>query len=204
MNAIASGGFLPKAVRGTKTEGLMAGWDWYATFAALAGEDPTDHKAAAARLPPIDSFNLWPLLSGQNKTSPRSELAIGEAVGTMKTGFGPTLVGGLISGQYKVLLGQIDQAGWPGPVYPTTPRRDIDGTVHCGDTVEEGCMYNIMEDPGEHKNIAASYPEQFKSMMARIAQIKKTTFSPNRGKQTDLACHYAEKRGGFWGPFIDV
>merc|ERR1712070_1370464 len=78
VNAFATGGFLPKAVRGTKQEGLMTGWDWYATYAALAGVDPTDHKATAAKLPPIDSYDLWPLLSGAAHTSPRTELAIGD------------------------------------------------------------------------------------------------------------------------------
>merc|ERR1740121_1141039 len=75
VNALASGGFLPPKVRGTKQEGLMAGWDWYATYAGLAGVDPTDYKARAAGLPAHDSHNLWPLLSGQNATSPRVELA---------------------------------------------------------------------------------------------------------------------------------
>ena len=36
----------------------MAGWDWYATYAGLAGVDPTDHRAEAAGLPPIDSHDL--------------------------------------------------------------------------------------------------------------------------------------------------
>jgi hypothetical protein len=31
----------------------------YATYAHLAGVDPTDHMAAAAGLPPIDSLNMW-------------------------------------------------------------------------------------------------------------------------------------------------
>ena len=65
-------------VRGTKQTGLMAGWDWYATYCSLAGVDPTDHKAKAAGLPPIDSHNLWPVLSGQAAASPRTELAIGD------------------------------------------------------------------------------------------------------------------------------
>lgn len=60
-NAFASGGLLPPKVRGTKQTGLMAGWDWYATYCFLAGVDPTDHKAQAAGLPPIDSHNLWPV-----------------------------------------------------------------------------------------------------------------------------------------------
>merc|ERR1719506_2232304 len=45
VNAFATGGLLPKSVRGTKQEGLMTGWDWYATFAALAGVDAKDEKA---------------------------------------------------------------------------------------------------------------------------------------------------------------
>lgn len=40
-------------------QGLIAAWDWYGTFAALAGVDPTDHRAAQANLPPVDSHNVW-------------------------------------------------------------------------------------------------------------------------------------------------
>ena len=65
MNAWAAGGLIPSAMRGTKLSGLAAVWDSYATFAALAGADPTDHRAAAAGLPPVDSIDLWPYLSGQ-------------------------------------------------------------------------------------------------------------------------------------------
>ena len=54
VNAWASGGYLPAKVRGSTVRGLMGGWDWYATWAALAGvEDISDHKAAAAHLPPV-------------------------------------------------------------------------------------------------------------------------------------------------------
>ena len=56
VNAFISGGFIPPAARGTVQSGLTAGWDWYATLAGLAGADPTDHRAAAAGLPPIDSI----------------------------------------------------------------------------------------------------------------------------------------------------
>ena len=75
--AFVSGGLLPPSVRGTKQTGLIHGCDWglarqhsvrvlrrafqqqagvgrYATFAALAQQDPTDHAAASAGLPPVD------------------------------------------------------------------------------------------------------------------------------------------------------
>jgi len=63
--SFASGGWLPSEVRGTKHEGLVAAWDWYATFSELAGVDPTDARAAAASLPPIDSVSLASVLMGR-------------------------------------------------------------------------------------------------------------------------------------------
>ena len=46
----------------------------YTTFCGLAGVDPTDERAAAAGLPPVDGHDLWPLISGANATSPRTEV----------------------------------------------------------------------------------------------------------------------------------
>ena len=49
-----------------------------ATFCFLAGVSAFDEKAAAATppLPPVDSINMWGLISGANKTSPRREWAL--------------------------------------------------------------------------------------------------------------------------------
>ena len=44
----------------------------YATFAGLAKVDPTDVVAAASGLPPIDSLDVWPLVSGATAISPRA------------------------------------------------------------------------------------------------------------------------------------
>jgi len=76
-NAFVSGGFVPSSLRGSRYEGLVTLWDWYATFAALAGVDATDHRAAMAHLPPIDSYDMSQVLLGRNLTSPRTEIPIG-------------------------------------------------------------------------------------------------------------------------------
>lgn len=76
-NGFVSGGFLPAERRGTKYEELNTVWDWYHTFSAFAGVDPTDHRAAAASLPPIDSFDMSAMIMGTNLTSPRTEIPIG-------------------------------------------------------------------------------------------------------------------------------
>jgi arylsulfatase I/J len=76
-NAFVSGGFLHPSMRGVKYEGLVTVWDWYATFCALAGVDATDHRAALANLPPLDSYDHSALVLGTNMTSPRTEIPIG-------------------------------------------------------------------------------------------------------------------------------
>ena len=104
VNAFVSGGYLPEKMRGQKTTGYIHLADWYATFCAIAGVDPTDERAAKANLPPIDSMNMWPLISGETTESPRKDV--------------PVSIDTLISGEYKILTGTVDQAGWTGPRYP--------------------------------------------------------------------------------------
>ena len=56
------GGFVPPAARGRRVEGLMGAWDWYATLAALAGEDAHDALAEAHGLPAVDALDMGPML----------------------------------------------------------------------------------------------------------------------------------------------
>merc|ERR1712137_1013625 len=104
---------VPESRRGIKLDGLITGWDWYATYAALAGVDPTDHLAAKWGLPPHDSMNMWPWLSGENASSPRKQIAIGDTTAATPNGDGETLVGGLIDGRYKLLVGRLGPS-WDG------------------------------------------------------------------------------------------
>jgi arylsulfatase I/J len=188
VNAFASGGYLPARMRGKMTEGYIHIADWYATFCALAGVDPTDTQAAKANLPPIDSLNMWPLISGQNSISPRVDIPI-----SMTT---------LISGNYKILRGTVPKTGWAGPVYPnnTNPDGGIDARERCG---KRGCLYDIINDPGEHNNLALQMPRKLKKMQKKLSKYRATHFNPYRGEKSPAACEIAlNEYGGFWGPFI--
>jgi hypothetical protein len=44
------------------------------TLAALAGVDHVDHRAALAKLPPVDGLNMAPWLLGKVENSPRTEV----------------------------------------------------------------------------------------------------------------------------------
>ena len=189
INAFVSGGYLPEVMRGKKCEEYIHISDWYATFCALAGVDPTDEAAAKAKLPPIDSLNMWPLISGANSTSPRTEIPVSNST--------------FISGDYKIITG--DKVGdydvHTGPQFPniTTGPHDIYKTAKCGD----GCLYNIQLDPNEYDDLATKMPHVLEMMQEKLQEYQKTLFNPDRGQESPEACEAAlNKYGEFWGPFL--
>ena len=107
----------------------------------------------------------------------------------------------LISGNYKILTGTVSKTGWSGLVYPnnTNPEGGIHAREHCGN---RGCLYDIINDPGEHNNLASQMPRKLKKMK-KLGKYRATHFNPNRGEKSPAACEAAlNEYGGFWGPFI--
>eukprot|EP01084_Bolivina_argentea_P128351 226885_1 len=73
--AMISGGYLPQNRRGKELNGTIHIADIYATLCNIVGIDPTDSRAKAAGLPPIDSINMWPyILNTTDGPSPRTEV----------------------------------------------------------------------------------------------------------------------------------
>jgi len=209
VNAFASGGLIPAPMRGTQVDGLITGADAYATFCGLAGVDPTDAAAAAAGLPPIDSLDMWPMLSGANKTSPRAEVVVATdgAEANMANG---TQVQALIRADgWKLIIGATGQNIWTGELYPNATTKWTDVLYHCGvpgtpPVGKGGCLFNILSDPTEHHDVAAAHPDIVADLHARIVAHQATAFSPNRGVQDNaLACAAVENKwDGRWGPFL--
>lgn len=94
MNSFLAGGFIPHKKRGTVADGLIGVEDWYGTFCYLAGIDSFDQVAAAAGLPPVDSVNQWPYLSGETNYPPRNFIILGSADPTPGIRSGITVVHG--------------------------------------------------------------------------------------------------------------
>ena len=186
VNAFVSGGYLPERMKGQKTDGYIHMTDWYATFCHLAGVDPTDKKAAKAKLPPIDSMNMWPLISGENSTSPRTDIPVSNFT--------------LLSGDYKIITGHVNFSVWTAPHSPNATKHGALQVIEdCGD----GCLFNIKTDPNEHVNLATKMPDILQEMQKKLQQYQKTHFYPDRGHRWPEACTTAlNKYGGFWGPFL--
>ena len=102
VNAFASGGVIPSDRRGKTLESLIHIADVYATLIGLAhGGSPgnladiiKDVDAERAHLPPVDSMDFWPLITGKSAPTnwkPRTEIHLSSQA--------------LISGQFKLLVG---------------------------------------------------------------------------------------------------
>ena len=207
-NAFASGGYLPAAVRGTTNAGIIHVADFYSTYCGLAGGEhaacAADAPAAAAGLPPPDSLDVWPLLSGAAAASPRTEVPI-DITGKSRA---------LIQGRWKLLTGPQSVAGWQGKTYPnaSTPAHDPNAQSHaCG----AGCLFDVEADAGEHVDVAAANPDIVAAMSARLDALAPSFYSNNEtgtdaplcaGKPAGMpcACFFAQPGNvwdGFFGPY---
>lgn len=206
-NGFVAGGLLPPAVRGTRVEGFTAVEDFYSTFAALAGVDPTDHRAAAAGLPPVDGLNLWPMLSGANLTSPRTELVLGAVLGADKTWVqGVTRADG-----WKLLItnatsGCIAPAWFQSANYPNASSTRQPGLC-CGDphSKGKGCLFNVLEDPYEMVDQSENHPDIVEALRARIEELQAGVYSPQRGGSEHgnaEICATALSHGRFLAPYL--
>ena len=200
VNAFATGGLIPPAMRGTRSGAFIAIEDWYATFCALAGVEAADARAAAAGLPPPDGHDLWPLLSSATPATPgRAAHFLGSSDAT-----GQTLVQGVIrvADGWKLLLGGVGPAFWTGPVYPNaSSQRDTPPPpLDCGSA---GCLFNVLTDPHETQDVAAAHPGTVAELRQLIAQAQAGVYSPHRGDpDPERFCSQVIENGGFVGPFL--
>ena len=134
------------------------GFGRYATFCSLAGCDPADAPAVRKGLPPVDSLNHWPMLSGTNLTSPRTEIPCNPMSASMQaqTGLlheaGPVGLPGngdaaIIIGRHKLLMYNVTQSLWQSPNYPNgtvIDTYDWKYVVECTTETKPACLFDII------------------------------------------------------------
>ena len=172
-----TGGYLPPHMKGQSLTGLFHVADWYATFSRLAGlgsDVPADGPSGP------DSHDMWDYISGQIQTSPRTEIihdhrmfnnasrvdgCRGQAI-YEKPGY--NALGAIRLGDYKLIIGDEYEAFWFGEFSPNnTGVRPKLGRVEC---VDFPCLYDIVNDPGEHVNLATRMPFKVHKLWDRFNQ----------------------------------
>ena len=199
VNAFVGGGAVPPARRGAVETGFAAVADIYPTLCELAGVDAADARAAAAGLPPIDGVSLWPLLSGANGTSPRTEVVLGDTDSGAQVG--NTIVQGYINATsgLKVLAGTVWWSYWPGAESPVKGGPSMNVSVECS----PACLFDVIADPSERRDLAQEMPDVVAAMLRHTAELTRGAFNPDRGRRNaSLVCAAAARYGGFLGPFL--
>jgi arylsulfatase A-like enzyme len=136
--AFVSGPVLPPAVRGGTYDGLGHVSDWYVTLMDVGGVAQFDGDLMMTGPRPPDGANLWPVLSGRNRTHPRTEviLAVTNAHFNSSELCNPC-PSALRVGSWKLILGvscdnkKIWQR-WPTPGSTSVPFGQSGGTLEAG------------------------------------------------------------------------
>ena len=107
--------------------------------------------------------------------------------------------------RYKVILGDVRQAGWCGQVHPNVSLPwDSFGTVlKCTDASrgKPCCLFDVIDDPGEHHDLALEMPGKAQELADRLHAAERHWFNPDRGDPDPRACRVAAETG-FVQPFL--
>ena len=192
VNAFVSGGFLPEKVRGTVNEEMIHITDWYTTFCSIAGVSHEDPWAAASGLPPVDSLNMWPLIAGDNTTSPRETILVNKDL--------------LVHKQWKYIKGDFvaKANARGGPQYPNATTATDPIASHKLTCPDQGCLFDVVNDPHEFNEISAQNPTIVAMMKALMAQEVATIWSVPHNADPNCSKIAYSKYGGFYGPFLEI
>ena len=199
--AFVSGGVLPDSMRGKTSEGFIHVADWYPTFCKMAGVDPSDSGTGKF---PVDGLDVWRIISGENATTQHEEIVLG-----YNFSLNVNATGAIIVGEYKLIVGQQDRgcdSVMNSPIdYPCT-----NGTV--GSDCDPYCLYNIIEDPGERKDLSKTEPKILQMMLERYnSHAKEPQDMIDQGYHSEKStpkfsqsCEYMQNKGGYWRPWVNV
>ena len=203
--AFANGGALPDTMRGKTSEGFIHIADWYPTFCKMAGVDPSDSGTGKFS---VDGLDVWPIISGENTTSQHEEIVIGYNFSLARAN-GP--IGAIIAGEYKLVVGkqEINQ-GCDSLMFSPMNYPCENGTV--GKDCDPYCLYNIIDDPGERRDLVHMNSEVLQKMIDRYnAHAKEPQDMLDQGYHSQYglpdyqeACQYMKDHGGYWRPWINV
>ena len=194
--AFANGGLLPDKIRGTNSEGVIHIADWNTTFCKLAGVDPSDSGPGKF---PVDGLDVWPIITGENTTTPHEEIMLGYNFSAAETS-------AIIMGDYKLIINQkvsgCDSVMWTPLDYPCH-----DGSK--GESCDPYCLYNIVEDANKHIELSQKEPDILKKLLSHYNEYgKELRDMQDQGYHisSDLplfndACNYMKENRGFWQPW---
>ena len=202
--AAMGGGHLPAALRGRSSQVVMHVADWWETLAQLAGVPAADDHGAAR---PADSRSILPALSRLHAAMLLSRDGDGDGDGDGDLGESRSVplsskcllevAGGRL---LKLLVGthcECKVGSEPSPNrYCLQP---------CSDCGERGCLYDVLADPSEAHDLAASQPHALARLRRQLDAIQPWADADPRNArcQGSFEQDYAAAHGAVIQPFLD-
>merc|ERR1712107_943926 len=110
---------------------------------------------------------------------------------------------GYMLGNFKLLVDFVLQDGWTGQFHPnnTQPWDSYASLHNCTLPGKIGCLFNVVDDPEERKDLALEMPEKAAEIYAKMQDAQKTWYNTDRGSPNKHACGLAISTG-FWRPYL--
>ena len=142
-----------KIAPGTSCDTIASEMDVLPTFVKLAGGEVSKERK-------IDGKDIWPLLSGQNKTSPHESLYYWAGME----------LGAVRSGEWKLLLREqkVIEVHGQKPKGEKKDKRDKNQKPDRNFTPQ---LFNLSQDIGETTDVAAAHPGVVKRLMEFVAEM---------------------------------
>ncbi|XP_033126280.1 arylsulfatase B-like [Anneissia japonica] len=175
---------LPPRVRGTVNDNLMHVSDWFPTLVEGAAH------GSVGKLE-LDGFNMWPVLSGATKTSPRKEILHNidplsrqprsqrglqsRQRKRWQKYFDTNIRAAIRFGKWKLITGQPGDGSWyiPPELYKNNkPIRSKD------DKIKRLWLFNIAVDPTETIDLSRKRPDIVSMLLKRLSYYHKHSIPP--------------------------
>ena len=201
--AALGGGYLAAALRGRTSQAVMHVADWHATLSFVAGVEPSTTDAAPA--PPADSRSMWPawtqMLAAQQAEEPDRDLGGARLLPLssqclLEVSESPAQLLKLLRGvQCECKVGK------------KKPPNDYCLTA-CFDCGPVGCLYDVLADPAEAENLAATEPHTLARLGRHLDAVSPwlDTDPRNQGCETPSKGYhlaFAAAHGGVMQPYLD-
>jgi hypothetical protein len=114
----------------------------------------------------------------------------------------------IVGDGFKIVLGTQSPDWWYGPYSPNCT--DDIGTHSAKANCQDGCLYNIFSDVGEHVNLRGVNSSMEDKYQTLLAIFQKTARTPSSGSgsvkdvgdsESDACAAMRTKHGGFFGPW---
>lgn len=146
---------------------------------------------------------MWPIITGENSTTPHHEIVLGYDFDNAHPNQGAIIVG-----KYKLIVQpqkfNCDSVMWSPLDYPCSQGKN-------GPDCDPYCLYDIVNDPNETKDIAPGNPmltdllRRYDKFSAESREMQDQGYHSEKALPTDKdACQYMQDHGGYWRPWKNL